>query len=175
MSLPKIIDIETLQGGAPVTITAAKQDFAALAKRIGVLEVLSFSATFKAESDGPGITRLNGKLEARLMQECARTLEPLKTNVEDAFSLLLMNSDMADTFLENQEEDGLEDIEILEGDMADLGEIAIQYLSLAIDRFPVKKGAVLEPGNESIKVLSEDQDREEKKPVAALKDLNKKG
>ena len=57
----------------------------------------------------------------------------------------------------------------------DLGEIAIQYLALAINRFPVREGVMLEnPAPGKVNVVSEVEDKAQKNPFAALKDLHKK-
>ena len=122
-----------------------------------------------------GIIRLGGEITARLIQQCARTLEPMETALEDTFSLVLLKADVADRYLGDLEEEACEDIEILENENVDLGELAVQYLALAIDRFPVKEGAKLEnPVPGKVNVVSEIEDKAQKNPFIALKNLQKK-
>ena len=164
-----------LVSAGPVTIKAGKADFTKLAARVEVLEVLEFSATFEGHGQAPGIIRLDGAITARLMQQCARTLEPMETALEEAFSLVLLKADAAGRYLGNLEEEDCQDIEILEDESVDLSEVAVQYLALAINRFPVREGAMLEnPVPGKVNVVSEVEDKTQKNPFAALKDLHKK-
>lgn len=170
----KFVDLETLLA-REVTVKPAKTDYAKLAARIDVPAVLDFNATFRGMRESPGIIRLKGKLNARLQQECVRTLTPIETIVKDNFSIILLQADAAEKYLTEQDEETLEDIEILSGDAVDLGEIATQYLSLAIDRFPVKKDTELKnPMSGNLNIISESEDKKSQSPFAVLKNLNKK-
>ena len=173
----KAVDVENLAAReTPLSMTAGKEGLAALAERIEVPEVLEFKASFTCDKTGPGVCRLEGAIEARLKQQCVRTLEPITTTVKEGFDLVLLAADVADAYLADQDEDGLEDIEIFEGETVDLGEIAAQYLSLMVDRFPVKQGSkVPDAGSDKIKVTDEATERQEKSPFKVLRNLQEKG
>lgn len=85
--------------------------------------------------------RLEGRIEALATQTCVVTLEPVESHIEAAFERIL---DAAAPAAEEAVVDPeLPDVEPLEGDVLDVGEIVIEELSLALDPFPRRPDAAL--------------------------------
>lgn len=83
---------------------------------------------------------ISGSLRAELTRECVSSLEEVDETVADSFELQFFRSEKALEAIEDEEE--AEFAEVHEGDIFDLGELLIQQLSLAMDPFPRKPGAV---------------------------------
>src|SRR3546814_931449 len=111
-----------------------------------------------------------GRIEADVVQSCAATSLPVPAAVAEDFDLRFLRDAMPVTEAEEEVEIDSADCDILplEGDRADLGEAAVQTLSLALDPFPRHPAAdriLVEKG-----VLSEEQAG----PFAALAKLRGK-
>ena len=147
-----------------------------LSVRIEVPELLKFEADFTASRQAPGIYLVKGKVQAEMVQTCVRTLEPIKTSVDKAFSITFMAERIYANYLEEVEEGEIEDIEMLTDQEVNLGEIAVQYLSLFVDRYPAAEGAPEEKDlGHKATLQSEDSHIEATSPFAILKKLDKKG
>lgn len=143
-------DLATV-GTKPVAVALepAATQRSAIAERLGLmaLDRLMAEITLKREADGETI-RLDGLVEAHLVQPCSRTLEPVPTALEDRFTERLRPVP-AGTPLDEQDldADALVDADYIEpvpGGVIDLGELMVQYLALAIPIHPVALGAVFE-------------------------------
>jgi uncharacterized metal-binding protein YceD (DUF177 family) len=170
-------DIPALaKSGQTLHFAAKPKERKVLSARIEVPELLKFEADFTASRQTPGIYLVKGKVQAEMVQTCVRTLEPVKTSINQAFSLTFMAEKDYSDYLQQAEEREIADIEVLCGEEVNLGEIAVQYLSLFVDRFPAAEGAPEEkdlghkPGFES-----GDSHIEAASPFAILKKLDKKG
>ncbi|HEY8963832.1 MAG TPA: DUF177 domain-containing protein [Alphaproteobacteria bacterium] len=159
-----------------------------LAKRFGILSVESLSGkgTLVRQSDGLTL-HFKGHLEADVTQACVTTLEPVPEHVSEDFQAYFLDESQVTSFVKakkkKDEEDGsllLEDLEEqpipeehedpepVVGGQVDIGEIAAQYLSLALNPYPRCEKADKAPKSPHIKT------EEEVKPVspfAALKGL----
>lgn len=94
--------------------------------------------------------RLDGRVVADAVQTCGLTLEPLPVHVDRKFSV-----QMVEATEREPEEDGEIDLELdddsadqIEGGSLDLGQYAVEQLSLSLDPFPRKPGAVFEQPKE---------------------------
>ena len=82
------------------------------------------------------ILQVTGTIQAHVVQECVATLVDVPDDVKDTFIVYLKPHKFHDT---EPEEISLEDEDVVEykpTDKIDLGEIATQYLSLALDPYP---------------------------------------
>ena len=82
------------------------------------------------------IFQVTGTVQAHVVQECVVTLEDAPDDVKDTFIVYLRPYKPHD---KEPEEISLEDEDVIEykpTDKIDLGEIATQYLSLALDPYP---------------------------------------
>ena len=77
-----------------------------------------------------------------MVQSCTISGEPVTSSVYTSFSCVLMEPGSASSAAMLAEE-GDYDIEEVNGDTADLGEIASQYLGLEINPYPTSPDAML--------------------------------
>lgn len=171
MSAPEFSHVVTLPDaaqGRSVTIEADEAARAAIAKRLGLIALERFVVTAAVRSVAGGIAA-TGEIDARVVQSCAATDLPVPAKLHETFDLrFLRDAEPADTEEEIEISDADLDILPLEGERIDLGEAAVQTLSLALDPFPRHPDAdrvLAEKG-----VLSEEQAG----PFAALAKLRGK-
>jgi hypothetical protein len=132
----------------------------ALARRFDFLDIEFFRPLLSFKRlRGSGAYRLSGQVRARVTQRCVVTLDPVISDVDSRFDVLFhteFQGDRHDMALE-------EEIELLENDSLDLGEIAAEELVIALDPYPRGQDVEL------TEFLPEpDQMVERKHPFAAL-------
>jgi len=126
-------------------IEADKNESKALADRLDIPDIEALSAKIDVSRTSEGLIRLNGKLEARYVQNCIVTLEPVQQEVNEDFELF---------FKEVAEGEGSHKVDVpIENDLSpepfeqgriDIGEAVSQQLALALDPYPRAPGAVFE-------------------------------
>lgn len=137
-------DTEGLAGTPAVRrIEAKPEERAALAGRLGLPEVAAFAAELTLSRIAGGFVRVEGRLTARVAQVCVVTLDPFEADVADDFTALYAPADRI------PEGDVLVDPdadlpEPLDGTRIDLGELATQHLSLALDPYPKAPGVTFD-------------------------------
>jgi len=89
----------------------------------------------------PGGFRLDGHLSVRAVQTCGLTLEPLPVEIERDFSLRIVEAVESDGDEIVIDPDAEHDPDLAEDGRVDLGQYAVEQLSLALDPFPRKPGA----------------------------------
>ncbi len=125
--------------GQPLDLEASPAECAALANRFGILGVESFCAALRLTPEPDGSVRVDGRLTARLTQECVVTLEPVPQEVAETVALRLLPPG-------REPEDGPEDpdeVESAPDGSVDLGEVLAEQLALALDPYPRAPGAEL--------------------------------
>ena len=138
----KLDDLDGLDDGSlRRNIEANDRERALLARRFGLLSLdrLEASATLRRVSGGP-LVRVEGRLDADVVQRCVVTLGPVAGHVEDSFAELFGPPGFK---AEAGEEDEMP--EPFDGHAIDAGELVAQHLSLALDPYPRAPGATL-PG-----------------------------
>jgi uncharacterized metal-binding protein YceD (DUF177 family) len=131
-------------GAVTQTLAASPAECTALAKRLGLLELIQLSATVTLERTLGGLIHVTGRLEADIVQTCVVTLVAFPSHVEDSFALDF--GDAGDTHGDEIDVDPDHDPpEPIEGGIIDLGELVTQYLALALDPYPHAPGATLDP------------------------------
>lgn len=143
-------------GGRPVSITANDQECAAIARRLGILGVDRLALTGHASRGPNQSVILEALLEAHARQACVVTLEPVEETISEQLYIRLVEAGRAqesDPTVENEDED----VEEAESGIVNLGELAVQYLSLALDTYPRAEGAetVILPGSEDPEPVKE--------------------
>lgn len=148
------------QGG----FAASASERAALAARFGIPSVDALGVDYTiSKADEPATARLDGRIRADVTQLCTVTLAPVAQSVDEAFSVLLVDGP-------GEPED--EDFEVLADGAVDVGEVAAQYLALALDPYPRAAGRDMEVSpTAGGRVLSEEEARAEASPFAVLKKL----
>jgi hypothetical protein len=123
-------------------ISADPEERAALARRFGIVAIASFDARLRVTPlsvGGAAGARVMGRFSARVRQTCVVTLEDFDADVAEDLRLdLLPGGDVEE--VGEAVLDPEEDVEPLEGDVLDLGELVAQYLSLALDPHPRRPG-----------------------------------
>lgn len=130
------------------------------------LPEVRFSGAIRAS--GAEDWALSGKLVARVVQPCAITLDPVETAIAEDVTLIFSPHVTAPD--EEEVEMGDDSIEPL-GAWIELGDIALEALSLALPSHPLSPGAEM-PETAIGDDPTEDEGR---KPFAGLADLLKKG
>lgn len=173
MTAPEFSHLVTLADaaqGRTVALEADARARAAIAKRLDLVEVSRFAVRAEVRAVAGGIAA-QGRVEAEAVQSCAATGLPVPARLSEPFDLrFLRDIDAGTGTAEEEVEIGSADCDILplENDRIDLGEAAVQTLSLALDPFPRHPDAdriLAEKG-----VLSEEQAG----PFAALAKLRGK-
>ncbi|MDX2103527.1 MAG: DUF177 domain-containing protein [Alphaproteobacteria bacterium] len=124
-------------------LSADEPTRAALAERFGLIAIhrLGAKLTVRRRQAGRLIT-VTGHIEAELEQTCVVTLEPFTATVVEEVALTFAPAETVAAA--EVAVDGLDDPEPLEGDWLDLGEVAAQALSLALDPYPRAPGVAFE-------------------------------
>ena len=156
------------QSEAIETIEAADAERARLAKRLGIVALNRFVAVVRLRRrEGGEIIHVSGRLEADLVQNCVVTLEPFPSLVEDSFSVDFTELPVA------EEDEAILDMDheppepIADG-IIDIGEVATQYLALALDPHPRAPGVSLDS-------VWSGEGNPESSPFAALAKLKSRG
>lgn len=128
--------------GLKVEFAAEDNELEAIARRMGIpsVERLKIGVTLRA-LEGGKVVEVGGALDALVTQECVATLEPIERVYSEPLRILFMEPKRARQEIPSIDEEALvdaeeDDIEILVEDTIDVGEIAVQYLSLALDPYP---------------------------------------
>ncbi|MGQ0526640.1 MAG: YceD family protein [Alphaproteobacteria bacterium] len=180
-----LIEAQTItSAGAKMKIEADEEARKALTKRLGLTSLDSLSVDFKIRRDtGSGSVHVRGKFTAEVTQACVITGEPVKDTVKEDFEAWFADKTQALSFARARHDkikktggaempllDENEDPEAMIDGKVDVGELAVQYLSLAINPYPHCEGATLP---EVVKP-KEDAESPYKNPFAALKDWKDK-
>lgn len=110
-----------------------------IAKSLQLQSLDSFEAEMTIAPNTEGWI-LSGRLKAHAVQSCGLTLEPLPVDINNRFSIQLL-----ETAVEEGDEIDLspddEGADVIENGRIDLGQYALEQLVLALDPFPRKPGA----------------------------------
>ena len=137
-------ETEGLAGTPAVRRLEAKPDErAALARRLGLVDLRALTADLTLTRLAGGFVRVEGALSATVVQTCVVTLDPFEATVAEDFAALFAPPDRM------PEGDGLVDPdadlpEPLDGTRIDLGELVAQQLSLALAPYPKAPGVTFE-------------------------------
>ena len=164
------------KGPRNLKFEADEGERAALAARFDLLEITKFTgeATVTPGKGDAGYV-VAGQFRAKLSQSCGITLEPVWDVLRESFEVRLVSPPEDGAELDQDPEDE-EDIETLEGEDIDIGEIAVQYLGTALNPYPRKEGH--DAGDltfEGGEVVSEEKARELANPFSLLKKLRDRG
>lgn len=154
-------------------IEANPAECAALARRLGVVELRRLVADVTLRRGVGGRIELGGEFQAELVQLCVVSLEPVPARIAEAFSIELIEPP-PDGTPEAVEAlialDAADPPEPIRDGVIDLGEAVVQQLAVAIDPYPRAPGAAADwPGKES---EAPDADRG-RRPFAGLDSARK--
>jgi uncharacterized metal-binding protein YceD (DUF177 family) len=131
-------------------ISANAADCARLAERFGLLALDRLAATLWLRRGRAGLVQVRGHLEAEVVQACVVTLEPVRSQLKEDFTLAfggVRAVPHGEVVIGLGEEDPAE--ELTDGRI-DLGEVVAQQLAVALDPYPRAPGASdrFEPSDE---------------------------
>ncbi len=170
--LHRPFDIVSLpDGGRGIEIVASDAERDAIARRLGLLALGAFAVRGRLDPLRRGRTAIFvARMTAAVTQECIVSGDPVEAAVDEQIHVRLMTEDEAEARAELDLDVDEEDVETAEAGIADLGDISVQYLAIALDPYPRAPGA-------EAPVLPEDDDAEDNipsNPFAILKKLKDK-
>lgn len=141
--------------GRRIDLAADEAARAAIAEAAGVRAIDRLEAAFELIPEGRGAVHVTGRVLATVGQLCVVTLEPLQSEVDEAFDLLFRPPAEASNTKKGARrtpagEGGLaagtdDPPEVIQSGVIDLGAVATEFLILGIDRYPRKPGIAFEP------------------------------
>jgi hypothetical protein len=163
------------------TIAADEQQRRDLARRLGVKAVEDVTADFTIErTANTRKYRVSGQVKAKVTQPCVVTAEDTVQVIDEPFEAWFADKDAAISLARVRHDkmsqyvdaevpmlEEAEDPEPLAGNQIDVGEVAAQFLSLAVDPYPRAPGVSAETTD---RMLEEGGVSEQSRnPFAALK------
>lgn len=165
------VDVRRLpQKGFPLIIEPDASTRGRLAAAHGLLAIEAFRAELLLKNWKRGGISVTGRVEARIVQECVVTLEPLETSINEEIDTLFVpeGSELARETIEEGElvlsADGPDLPETFDGATIDAGALAEEIFALGIDPYPRKPGAEIPHDN---------GDSDRVSPFAKLRDLRR--
>lgn len=122
-----------------VALEASEAQCAALAARFGVLSIKSCTADVAIAPHSSGY-HITGYIKGAVEQGCGVTGAPVVGPVEKPLNTLLWTGEIEGDLDMLEEAYQVEEIEPIEGDEFDLGELCAQHFGVAIDPFPRAEG-----------------------------------
>jgi uncharacterized metal-binding protein YceD (DUF177 family) len=123
--------------GLSVSIEANLQECEALARLNGLPEIARLVARFDLTKWRRGV-RVEGVVNARLTQTCVVSLEPFEVEIEEPIDVKFLPEAAKGPAPESLDDEDID--EIVDGKV-DLGALAAEFLTLALDPYPRKPGA----------------------------------
>jgi uncharacterized metal-binding protein YceD (DUF177 family) len=136
--LSRIVAVDRLP--ADFAVTADTAECAALASRLHIPAVLSLACRFTLRRQGATVTA-QGVLEADVVQSCVVSLDPVEQRVEDRFTVRFVPEGREPTDEDPEAPDEIP----YSGSTIDLGEATTEQLALALDPYPRRDDAALDP------------------------------
>ena len=121
-------------------IAAEPDERAALARRFDLLALDRLEAEVRLKRSSRDLVRVEGELSAEVVQACVVSLEPVRSSIREAFSLLYGAVEEDRDVLVDLDS---EIVEPFDGSAIDIGEAVAQQLALALDPYPRAEGASL--------------------------------
>lgn len=140
--------------GLRLTLAPKAEEKEAIAERLGILTLGALSADLELSREKGGhVIHVVGRFTADITQECVVSLEPVTSHIDDAFDAWFADHSQVIPFAKAQHEmlskkemvdlpmlEEEEDPEPIVDGKIDLGEVVVQYLSLAVNPYPHKDG-----------------------------------
>lgn len=160
----RVIDVSGLKPGVreKMTFEATADECAAIAERLKLISLASFSADIYVLRELSGDVSMFGDISAEVEQACVVTLDPVAERVET--SVMQRFTARGEDDEEAEDEDPPEPIQ---DDEIEVGEVLVQNLSLALNPYPRAPGVAFE--------AVDDMAGEPSGPFAALAQLQQTG
>lgn len=153
----------------PFDHRATEDECARLAMLFEAISVDRFRFSGILMPSGDADWSVKGRVQATIIQECVVTLAPVVSRIDEPMHRRFMPVSQ-DQDLIDFDPEADDDVNPL-GDVIDLGAVAIEVVSLALDPYPRAPDAGLDP-----QILGDPSDADEgkRKPFAALEALRRK-
>lgn len=168
--LSKVLFLKELdRAPAEFSFEAGPGERRRLAARLGLERIGALAVSGVLERTGPGEVRLYCDVAARLRQRCVVSLDAFDRNFRDSFTVEFKRglNDQAPGWVENEDPNAW--VEPLPDEDIDVGEIAVQFLALALDPYPKKPDVAVDGRNTS----GGHADVSRKSPFAVLEKLKR--
>lgn len=123
----------------------------AIARWLGILDLPRFEAELTLVPARIG-WHLSGRLTAQAVQACGLTLEPVEEQIDETFGLDLVEADEHADGVEVEVSLDEDAPDVISDGRIDLSRHVLEHLSLALDPFPRKPGAVFEAPEETAEI-----------------------
>ena len=140
------------KSGLPVAIEASEEQREELARVHDLVSVGRFRADLLATAWKRNGVKVEGKVEADIVQACVVTLEPIESHIEEDVSAVFLPEDSKlgrEGFGTGGEimidVDGPDAPETFAGTTIDVGSLAEEFFALAIEPYPRKPGMQVKP------------------------------
>lgn len=132
-----VVTLADAAHGRDIAVEADAGARARIAGRLGLIALDHFALTASLRAVAGGFAA-TGEIRAKVVQACAATALPVPAGIAERFDLRFLRDVDAPVGEDEEIEIGRDELDLLplEGDRADLGEAAVQTLSLALDPFP---------------------------------------
>jgi uncharacterized metal-binding protein YceD (DUF177 family) len=172
VELHRPFDIVSLpDGGRGIEITASQTERDAIARRLGLLGLGDFTVRGRLDPLRRGRSAVfDARMTASVTQECIVSGDPVEAAIDEEIHVRLMTEDEAEARAELDLDVDEEDVEVAAAGIVDLGDICVQYLTVALDPYPRAPGAVAP-------AMPEEDDADDNivpNPFAVLKKLKDK-
>jgi uncharacterized metal-binding protein YceD (DUF177 family) len=132
----RVVGVNTLpRGGRTIAIEADEAERAGLARRFDLLALDALQARLTLTPGRGDTVVVTGTLTAAVVQRCVVTLDPVPAAVEDEIEAVFAAAAGRDES-EIEVDPLAAEVEPLADGRIDLGELAAQHLSLALDPYP---------------------------------------
>lgn len=170
------------QSGISAELTASPDECMALARRLGVISLLSLKAHVLVEPWRRNGLKLSGSFEACVVQSCVVSLDEFESGLKGELAAKFAEAD--DPILNTGssidpeviiDPVGEDDPEILLDGCADIGELVVSTLAISLDPHPRKPGVTLEGVLADHGYQADDHDDEPENPFAVLRNFKGTG
>ncbi|HEY4162090.1 MAG TPA: DUF177 domain-containing protein [Dongiaceae bacterium] len=114
-----------------------------MAARFELPAIDRLEASFNLNRAGNGVIHVRGSIEAEIVQSCVVTLAPVPAQIRETFAVDFSDRDPGPEEEADFDLDAEDPPEPIKNGHIDLGELAAQQLSLALDPYPRAPGAEL--------------------------------
>ena len=135
--------------GLHLSLVATDEVRASLAAFAGLRDLPRLEAVIDVVRDGGGL-RASGRVSATVGQSCVITLEPVETEIDEAFDVTFAPAGAAEAGASGKASDADDPPEAMVDGTVDVGALATEFLLLGIDPYPRKPGAVFDRPTEGM-------------------------
>lgn len=140
---------EITPGGLALSVTATLAERAALAAFNDLVAIGTLTAAVQLRHEGTGV-RVTGEVAAELVQTCVVSMEPFETALSEPIDVHFVSAETLDTLRAaraarpvDDDENSPDEPDAIEHGRIDVGLLVSEHLTLGLDPYPRKPGAVL--------------------------------